>query len=45
LGTSFWNTGILTYIYVSLKEGWPDEFAKKSPKMLPNHFFVKINNT
>jgi hypothetical protein len=26
-----------------LGPGWPDEFVKKSPKMSPNPFFVKIN--
>jgi hypothetical protein len=25
------------------RSGWPDEFVKKSPKILPNPFFVKIN--
>jgi hypothetical protein len=24
------------------KAGWPDEFVKKAPKVLPNPFFVKI---
>jgi hypothetical protein len=23
--------------------GLPDEFVKKSPKLLPSHFFVKID--
>jgi hypothetical protein len=27
----------------NLHPGWPDEFVKESPKMLPNTFSVKIN--
>jgi hypothetical protein len=26
-----------------LDPGWPDEFVKQSPKMLPNQLFVKFS--
>jgi hypothetical protein len=28
--------------FFSLKSGWPDEFEKMTPKMLPKPSFVKI---